>query len=97
MKIGYARVSTHEQNLDSQIDALEKAGCEKIVTEKVSSRKDERPKLKESLNWLREGDYLICTKMDRLARSIKELLLMTEEMNQKKIFLAFSGYEYFPE
>ena len=50
MKIGYARVSTHEQNLDAQLDALQRAGCGKIVWEKVSTRKEDRPKLKELLS-----------------------------------------------
>ena len=68
--IGYARVSTREQNLDMQITALRKAGCEKIFSEKVSGVK-ERPVLKECLSYLREGDTLVVYKFDRIGRSLK--------------------------
>jgi DNA invertase Pin-like site-specific DNA recombinase len=61
MKVGYARVSTHEQNLEAQLDALRQAGCDKIVSEKVTTRKAARPKLNEALTWLRSGDVLIWT------------------------------------
>jgi len=61
MKVGYARVSKHEQNLEAQFDALHRAGCEKIIAEKVTTRKEERKKLKETLAWLRPGDTVVCT------------------------------------
>jgi len=74
MKIGYARVSTYEQNLDLQIDDLKKNGCEKIYEEKVSGSKAERLILQDMLKNLRSGDVLIVWKLDRLGRSLKDLL-----------------------
>ena len=73
MKIGYARVSTTGQNLDMQLDSLRKASCEKIFTEKESGVKD-RPVLNELLSYIRQGDELVVYKLDRLGRSLKELL-----------------------
>lgn len=73
MKIGYARVSTTEQHIEMQIDALEKEGCEKIYEEKMSAGK-ERPVLKECLNYLREGDVFVVWKLDRLGRSLIDLV-----------------------
>lgn len=70
-KIGYARVSTKEQNLDMQIDALTGAGCELIFSESISSGK-ERQELQKALACLRVGDVLVVWKLDRLARSLKE-------------------------
>ena len=89
MRVGYARVSTHEQNLEAQLDALQQAGCDKIVSEKVSTRKEEREKLNEVLNWLRTGDILICTKMDRLARSMRELLNIMDDLTERNIDVVF--------
>ncbi|MFC1833872.1 recombinase family protein [Thermodesulfobacteriota bacterium] len=89
MKIGYARVSKHEQNLEAQIDALQSAGCEKIASEKVTTRKEERPELGELLSWLRPGDVLICTKMDRLARSMRELLAIMDRLEEQKVDVVF--------
>jgi len=74
MKIGYARVSTYEQNLDLQIDDLKKNGCEKIYEEKVSGSKADRPILQDMLKNLRSGDILVVWKLDRLGRSLKDLL-----------------------
>ena len=74
MKFGYARVSTRDQSLDLQIDALEKAGCEKIYTEVMSGAKSERLKLQEMLSHLRRGDVVIVWKLDRLGRSLKHLV-----------------------
>ena len=74
MKIGYARVSTKEQSLDLQIDALQKDGCEKIYTEIMSGTKSDRPKLQELLNNLRSGDVIVVWKLDRLGRSLKHLV-----------------------
>ncbi|MCK5015718.1 MAG: recombinase family protein, partial [Candidatus Peribacteraceae bacterium] len=85
----YARVSSHEQNLDSQIDALKKAGCKKIITEKVSSRKEDRKELLDIFKWIRKGDVLVTTKMDRLARSIKELIQFMESFNEKDVSVVF--------
>ncbi len=74
MFVGYARVSTHEQNLDLQLDALKAAGCEKIFTDKISTLKEERKGRNEVLAFLRPGDVLVVWKLDRLGRSLKELI-----------------------
>src|SRR5919199_3095295 len=76
MNIGYARVSTDEQNLDSQIDALVQAGCERrhIYTDKVSGTKDQRPGLEQALSHLRPGDTLVVWRLDRLGRSLRHLI-----------------------
>ena len=86
MRIGYARVSTTAQNLDMQIEALNKAGCEKIYTEKESGVK-ERPVLKELLSFIRQGDTLVVYKLDRLGRSVRELLSMVDDLREKGISL----------
>ena len=74
MLIGYARVSTHDQNLDLQKDALEKAGCEKIYVEHISGASSSRPELERAFEILREGDTLIVWRLDRLGRSLKHLI-----------------------
>jgi Resolvase, N terminal domain len=74
MNIGYARVSTLDQNLDLQIQALKKVGCNKIFREKVSGSSRERPELQRMLDQLRHGDTVIVRKLDRLARSTRDLL-----------------------
>jgi DNA invertase Pin-like site-specific DNA recombinase len=74
MKIGYARVSTLEQNLDLQLQALEKAGCKKIFREKVSGASRERPQFQRMLDQIRAGDTIVVWKLDRLARATRDLL-----------------------
>ena len=74
MKIGYARVSTLDQNLDLQLQALKKAGCQKVFREKVSGASRQRPEFQLMLNQLREGDTVIVWRLDRLARSTRHLL-----------------------
>lgn len=74
MKIGYARVSTLDQNLDLQIRALGKAGCKKLFREKVSGASRQRPELQRMLDQVREGDTVVVWKLDRLARSTRDLL-----------------------
>ena len=74
MKIGYARISTIEQSLDLQIDALERAGCERIFTDTASGAIDARKGLKEALLFCRRGDSLLVWKLDRLGRSLKHLI-----------------------
>jgi DNA invertase Pin-like site-specific DNA recombinase len=85
MKIGYARVSTQDQNLDMQVDALEKAGCERIYKEKMSGKKDDRPELQKCLDALREGDTLVVYKLDRLGRSTFKLLELTSGFEKNGI------------
>lgn len=74
MKVGYARVSTHEQNLSLQKDALKQAGCGKIFHDQVSGAKAERPGLTEAQAYVREGDTLVVWRLDRLGRSLKDLI-----------------------
>jgi DNA invertase Pin-like site-specific DNA recombinase len=71
MRIGYARVSTRDQNLEMQLDALNKTGCKRIFTDRLSGAQVERPGLKEALSHLREADTLVVWKLDRLGRSVK--------------------------
>ena len=84
MKIGYARVSTLDQNLNAQIDALKNAGCDEIYEEKKSGVAD-REALEKALEYLREGDTLVVTKLDRLGRSLKKLLELVEEFKERGI------------
>jgi DNA invertase Pin-like site-specific DNA recombinase len=74
MKIGYARVSTKDQNLNLQIDALEQEGCEKIYSEVISSVKSERIQLQAMITSLRKGDVIVIWKLDRLGMSLKNLV-----------------------
>ena len=74
MLIGYARVSTFDQNPDLQKDALEKAGCEKIFTDTVSGTVPQRPALTKAKEILRKGDTLVVWRLDRLGRSLKDLI-----------------------
>lgn len=87
MNIGYARVSTKDQNLDLQIEALKRAGCEEIFQEKISGATKERPELNNLLEHLREGDVVIVWKLDRLGRSIKNIIDLVLELNQKKVII----------
>ena len=85
MKIGYARVSTREQHLDMQLEALRAAGCEKIFSEKMTGCQQNRPELDACLNFLREGDTLVVYKLDRLGRSLKNILTLLEDFKNKGI------------
>lgn len=87
MLIGYARVSTQDQNPQLQKDALSKAGCERIFEEKASGAQRDRPALKDALSYLRKGDTLVIWKLDRLARSLKQLLETVELLEQESIGL----------
>lgn len=82
MKIGYARVSTEDQRLDRQEDALENYGCEKIFREKASGMKDDRPQLAAMLAMLREGDQVVVVKLDRISRSTKHLIELSEKFDE---------------
>lgn len=81
MKIGYARVSTSEQDTAAQVAKLTAAGCERIFTEKESGGRWDRPELQKMLDQLRPGDVVVITKLDRLSRSLKDLLFMLEKWN----------------
>jgi DNA invertase Pin-like site-specific DNA recombinase len=85
MIIGYARVSTQDQNPEYQVDALEKAGCEQTFQEKVTGKLRERPELSQCLRTLRAGDTLIVWKLDRLARSLKDLVEIVQDLNAREI------------
>lgn len=87
MKIGYARVSTQDQNLEMQLDSLQKAGCEKVFQEKASGIKSDRPQLAAMQQILREGDVIYIYKLDRLGRSLKHLLEMTSDFEKRGIGL----------
>ena len=85
MLIGYARVSTIEQNASLQTDELKKAGCEKIFQDKVSGAKSERPGLQEAIEFLRKGDSLVVWRLDRLGRSLKHLIETVGELEGRGI------------
>src|SRR5271165_263803 len=85
LKIGYARVSTLDQNLALQQDALKEAGCEKIYVEQMSGAVEDRPALCEALHYARSGDVLIVWKLDRLARSMKQLIETVEKLRSRGI------------
>ena len=85
MKIGYARVSTSDQKLDSQIEQLNKEGCENIFKEKISGVRKHRPELERILSHTRKGDILVVCKLDRLARSTRHLLEIMEILREKKV------------
>lgn len=85
MLIGYARVSTQDQTLDLQNDALQKLGCSKIFTDTASGAKAERKGLEEAINYVREGDTLVVWRLDRLGRSLKHLIETITKLNNRKI------------
>lgn len=87
MLIGYARVSTLDQNPQLQIDALNDAGCVKIFSEKKSGANAKRVELQAALDYMREGDTLVVWKLSRLARSIKQMILTAEDLKERKITL----------
>ena len=87
MIIGYARVSTQEQKIERQIDALRARGCQKIYQEKMTGTKSERPELQKMLDALRRGDTLIIESFSRLSRSTKDLLSVVDKLNAQGINL----------
>ena len=87
MNVGYARVSTRDQDLSLQLDALEKAGCEKVFQEKLSGTDSGRPELRAMMSQLRKNDVIVVWKLDRLARSLKDLVSLVNEMNEKGVEL----------
>lgn len=85
MRIGYARISTPEQKLLLQTDALTKAGCERSFSDVASGAKDDRPGLRAALGYLRPGDILVVWKLDRLGRSLKHLLEAVNALHERGI------------
>ena len=85
MLIGYARVSTTDQNLDLQIDALTKVGCEKIFDDKISGTRADRPGLARAMELLRKDDTLVVWKLDRLGRSVKNLVDLVADLQKQGI------------
>jgi DNA invertase Pin-like site-specific DNA recombinase len=83
--VGYARVSTLDQNPQLQLDALKAAGCTKLFVEKASGAKQERPQLQAALDYMRPGDTLVVWKLDRLARSMKQLIATVDELRGRDI------------
>jgi DNA invertase Pin-like site-specific DNA recombinase len=85
MKIGYARVSSHSQDLALQIQALQDAGCKRIFSESVSGKDNNRPELKAMFESLREHDIIVVYKIDRIARSLKGLIEIIEFLKSKNV------------
>ena len=84
MQIGYARVSTSEQETAAQVAALKAAGCERIYREKASGGRWDRPELHRLLDQLRKGDVLVVWKLDRLSRSLRDVLVIMERLGEVK-------------
>ena len=87
MRIGYGRVSTRDQNPDAQEDALTAAGCDPVFVDKASGKLASRPELDKALIAAREGDEFVITKLDRLGRSLKNLIELSEKLDQKGVNL----------
>jgi DNA invertase Pin-like site-specific DNA recombinase len=87
MRVGYARVSTKDQSIDLQVDALKKADCETVFQETASGAKAGRPVLNDLLSRLRTGDVVVIWKLDRLGRSLKHLVTLTNELLERQIGL----------
>jgi DNA invertase Pin-like site-specific DNA recombinase len=87
IKLGYARVSTFEQNLDLQIDALQREGCKQIFTDKISGVKANKPNFEKLMEYARQGDTIVVWKLDRLGRSTVHLIELIEELKKKGINL----------
>jgi len=87
MKLGYARVSTFEQNLDLQLDALKNEGCQHLFSDKVSGVKTKKPNFHKLLEYAREGDTIVVWKLDRLGRSTVQLIELVEKLKQRGIHL----------
>ena len=95
MKVGYARVSSNGQNLQSQIELFQKAGCEKIFQEKRSgTHTDKRIELQNALDFVREGDILIVTRLDRCSRSVLDLYKIIEKLAKKEVAFKAAEQEF---
>ncbi|WP_305928002.1 recombinase family protein [Bacillus mycoides] len=91
---GYARVSSNDQNLDTQIEALTKFGVERIYQEKVSGVSEKRPELENLFNDLQVGDTVVVARMDRLARSLKHMLELVEDLERRNVHLVSLDYNF---
>ncbi|MGG5253516.1 recombinase family protein [Neobacillus sp. SM06] len=87
MIFGYARVSTQDQNLELQLDALNKFGCDRIFQEKMTGTKKERPQLEEMMKLLRKGDKIVIYKLDRIGRSTKHLIELSDAFEKMGVEL----------
>ncbi|CAM2881046.1 TPA: recombinase family protein [Legionella pneumophila] len=87
MLIGYARVSTDDQNLNLQYDELKKAGCEKFFDDKITGSKIERPGLNAAIDFARDRDVIVVWRLDRLSRSLKDLIKVVSELEAQGIGL----------
>ena len=85
MKIGYARVSSTEQNLDRQLETFKKLNIEKVYSEKISGKNTERPELKKLLDFARDGDEVIVIEFSRMSRSLQDLLDILNYMESKNV------------
>jgi len=95
MLIGYARVSTDDQSVEMQTAALSAAGCDKIYSETISSGKADRPELARTLDVLREGDVLVVWKLDRVGRSLTELVKIVTDLAARKVgFKVLTGFRW---
>ncbi len=87
MRIGYGRVSTSDQHPEAQQDALEAAGCDKVFVDKLSGKLASRPELDKALLMAREGDHLVITKLDRLGRSLRNLMDLSDQLRERGVEL----------
>jgi len=85
LHIGYARVSTIDQHLDLQIEALKEAGCQRLFTDQISGTRTNRPGINDALSHMRKGDTLVVWKLDRLGRSVKGLVELVTELEQREV------------
>ncbi|WP_374451858.1 recombinase family protein [Phenylobacterium sp.] len=88
MHIGYARVSTTDQRLDLQLDALKRAGCERIFTDQASGARNDRPGLEGATSHLRAGDTLVVWKLDRLGRTVRQLVELASQLEGRGVHFA---------
>ena len=104
MKIGYARVSTNDQNLNRQLDQLFEYGCERIFQEKITGSQKERPELERMIDILWNGDTVVITELTRLSRSVKDLFEIVETIHSRRdtttpqgklLFTIFAGISQF--